>query len=235
MHTLTDLLYPPACLVCQRRLASLETVFCPTCLAGMPRLLPPRCLRCGIGLPGAFDARLRCGACRNAPPPFDGAAAPWWYAGSTREAIRQFKYRRRWRIGRRLAEDMAAVAHDSLPIEDIEAILPVPLHWAKHRLRGFNPAEQLAQVIAARLAKPCVIGALRRTRWTSTQTRLHGRERFRNVRDAFAVRPERLGRGVLLVDDVLTSGATVAACTMALNAAGVSRVFVLTAARTPLT
>jgi ComF family protein len=195
----------------------------------------PVCARCGAGLAGAFDAVTLCGACRDRAPVFDRARACWWYAGTVCEAIRQFKYHRRWRIGQRLAEDMASTASRSFPVDDIEVVVPVPLHWAKHRLRGFNPAQALAQLIATRLAKPCVIGALRRTRWTRTQTRLHGRERFRNVKDAFAARPERLGRrGVLLVDDVFTSGATAAACVRALKSAGAERIFVLTAARTPL-
>lgn len=235
LRAVADVCYPPACPLCHTRLTSADQLLCPSCTDGMRPVGPPVCVRCGVGLSGAFDAQSLCGTCRDHAPVFDQARACWWYAGTAREALRQFKYHRRWRLGHRLAEEMALTASASLPIHEIEAVIPVPLHWAKHRLRGFNPAEHLAQGVANRLAKPCLVGALRRTRWTRTQTRLRGRERFRNVQGAFAVRPAPLGcRAVLLVDDVFTSGATAAACGLALRSAGAEQIFVLTAARTPL-
>jgi ComF family protein len=130
---------------------------------------------------------------------------------------------------------MAVTARSSLPLQEVGAVLPVPLHWLKRRLRGFNPAEHLAYVVSQSLEKPYAPSALRRTRWTTTQTRLHGQERFRNVRQAFAAQERFVrDRTILLVDDVLTSGATANSCSLALKAAGARSVFVLTAARTPL-
>jgi ComF family protein len=163
------------------------------------------------------------------------ARAPWGYQGAAEELIRQFKYHRRWRVGRWLAEHMVATANASLPLEEVAAVVPVPLHWLKHRLRGTNPSEELARIIARSLKKPCLTRALRRDRWTRTQTQLGWRERTRNVHGAFIARePLARNRGLLLVDDVLTSGATANACAHALKQAGAHRVFVLTAARTPL-
>jgi len=128
------------------------------------------------------------------------------------------------------------MARVSLPLEAVDAVLPVPPHWLTRRLRGFDAAALLAEAVARSLEKPYRPRLLSRTRWTATQTHLHGRERFRNVHGAFAARKRSAeGRAFLLVDDVLTSGATASACALALKAAGARHVFVLTAARTPLT
>ena len=234
VSALTNLVYPPACLLCRTRIPSAETIFCDGCAEGMPRLLPPLCDRCGVGLPGAFDERLRCARCRTNPLGFDLARSPWWYAGPSQEALRQFKYHRRWRIGARFAEDMVAMARASLPVDVVDAVLPVPSHWLTHRLRGFGAAAFLAEAVARSLEKPYRPRLLSRTRWTATQTRLQGRERFRNVQGAFAAREQSAeGHTCLLVDDVLTSGATANACALALKAGGARHVFVLTATRTP--
>ena len=232
LRLLTNLLYPPACSLCQTRLRVSQHVLCETCREAMPASGPPVCHRCGVPIAGAFDARMECAACRKRPTAFEMARAPWRYDGLARDAIRQFKYHRRWRLGRWLAEEMTTLARASLPLEDVDVVLPVPLHWLKARLRGYNPAGQLADAVARAVDKPYRPRALRRTRWTTTQTRLQGRQRLRNVRGAFAASPRHVRhRTILLVDDVLTSGATVAACATALRRAGARRVFVLTAAR----
>lgn len=245
-HThLLNLCYPPVCLLCRERLPSSgspptatteqEPVLCEACRTSMPRSEPPVCQRCGVSLPGAFDAITECAACRSTPLAFEIARAPWQYTGPVREAVRQFKYHRRWRLGRWLAQEMTHTARTSLPLDEIAMVLPVPLHWMKRRAKGFNPSEALASALAHALDKPYLPRALRRTRWTRTQTRLGSHERFRNVFNAFvAQQPDVHERSVLLVDDVLTSGATANACALALKAAGARAVFVLTAARTVL-
>ena len=200
----------------------------------LERITPPVCVQCGTGVPGAFDLVALCAACRSHPHLFEAARAPWQYRGTGEELLRQFKYRGRWRIGTWLARHMAMTAQAWLPLEDITAIIPVPLHWVKQRLRGVNPAQELAARVARILKKPCLTGALRRRRWTSSQTRLNWQQRQRNVHEAFTAQAARVrGETVLLIDDVLTSGATVNACARALTQAGARRVFVLAAARTP--
>ena len=161
--------------------------------------------------------------------------APWRYDGIAQEALRQFKYHQRRRVGDWLSEAMSATAGACLPVEEIDVVVPLPSYWLTRRLRGFDPAGYLARRVSSALRKPCAARAVRRTRWTSTQTRLPWAKRFRNVRGAFAARPRLIRhRTVLLVDDVLTSGTTAEACAKALRDAGAHRVFVLTAARTPL-
>ena len=249
-RVLINLAYPPACLLCHSRLPRVPAagsseqagrsalsrweIVCATCERTAPRNGPPICRRCGVGLRGAFDAVLTCAACEEQAPAFDIARAPWAYAGTTQETIRQFKYHRHWRIGHWLGESMAEMARHNLPLSQISLVLPVPMHWLKHRLRGFNPAEQLAITVAQSLAKPCARRALRRRRWTRSQTALPLQERFPNVQAAFGATPRDVrGHRVLLIDDVLTSGATAQACALALRRAGARSVFVLTAARTP--
>jgi predicted amidophosphoribosyltransferase len=130
---------------------------------------------------------------------------------------------------------MVATAQRSLPLEEVAGVLPVPLHWLTRHLRGTNPSEELAMLIARSLKKPCLTHALHRRRWTRTQTQLNWRQRIRNVQQAFVARERFVrDRTLLLIDDVLTSGATADACAHALKQAGARRVFVLTAARTPL-
>ncbi len=252
MHAVTrlaNLLYPPVCALCHAptpialpprtqlvwgRAPGGSTLFCADCLSQMPRSGPPVCVRCGVELPGAFDAALTCPGCQRRPPAFQTARAPWQYAGCVPEAIRQFKYHRRWRIGRWLSEEMARAVCRSWPLDAIDAVVPVPSHWLKRRLRGWNPSGYLSQAVSRALGKPHHPKALRQTRWTRTQTRLPWAGRFRNVRHAFAAKRRFVDeKTVLLVDDVLTSGATAEACALALREAGARHVFVLTAARTP--
>lgn len=227
---INPLLYPPVCLLCHQRVTD-TAVFCEACQQGIPAVLPPVCQRCGVGLAGAYDVRVACQRCQRAPFAFERARAPFRYSGMMREAIHAFKYDGRHRIGHWLAAHMAQTAEVELPLTTIDQIVSVPMHGLKARFKGVNPAAFLAQAVARRVGLPCDLRALKRTRWTTTQTRLTRRQRFRNVAGAFAARRSCVsGRVVLLVDDVLTSGATAHACAAALQEAGASRVFVLTAA-----
>jgi len=233
-NRLADVLYPPACLRCHERLRSHRGVFCVTCLMSMPRTGQPICQRCGVTIPGAFDAAATCSSCRRRTLAFDAARSPWVYAGALRDALHLFKYRDHWRVGHWLAGEMSVYAAETLSVEGLEVVLPVPLHWLKRVLRGYNPAAELARRVAETLQLPYQPHGLRRRRWTATQTALPWRGRFRNVRDAFAADPRYVnGRRVLLIDDVLTSGATAHACAAALRDAGARDIFVLTAAHTP--
>jgi ComF family protein len=209
-------------------------------------LAPPACAACGRGLE---DDRALCGPCASAlvqpargipaPAPLAACVAAVAYAGGAEAWIRRFKYPRAGLAGldpeaiavlRRLARDAAARAPGPPP----DLVVPVPLHPRRLRARGYNPAALLARAVAREVGAPCDPVALRRIRDTQSQTGLDRRSRRRNVRGAFAARgPGRLPGLVWLVDDVLTTGSTLAEAARALRAGGAERVVGVCAARTP--
>ncbi len=202
----------------------------------MSRLRPPLCLVCGAPL-GAADEDERCGHCHAAPPAFDSARAITRYRsgadGSSTVAtlLRRHKYGLDQSLGRALAEYLDAAP--ALDAEAYDVVIPVPLHRSRLRWRGFNQAALLGAALARRLNCSLDVASLARVRSTPPQTARDRAQRTRNVRDAFAVRrPSRVaGRRVLLVDDVMTTGATADECARVLRAAGARRIDVLTLAR----
>lgn len=218
---------------------------CRNCWANLEPWAGPACARCG--LPFASDRPLdsidlRCGLCRQEEYEFDLARSYGLYAGNLRAAILQLKFHRRERLGRRLGELLSSLwgSVEEAGEHGLPALVPVPLHPSRERERGFNQAELLAQGLRQTLAKECAdlcprieTRCLRRTRATVPQTGLSLSARRENVRGVFAVAfPERVrGRPVVLVDDVMTTGATLSACAVTLKRAGAARVLALTLAR----
>ncbi len=201
----------------------------------MPAITPPVCQHCGLAVAGAYDARVRCARCQHHPWAFDRARAPFLYLGGIREAIHAFKYEKHWRIGAWLASRMAHIAKSDADMRAANLITAVPMHWVKQRVKGWNPAAALAQHVAAQVSIPFQAAALRRRRWTPTQTALTARQRARNVQNAFRASPRIAAQqSILLIDDVFTSGATAQACAHALREAGAAHVWVLTAACAPV-
>jgi ComF family protein len=219
----------PACAVCAAALPHpTNGPVCADCWRSVRLLTPPLCMRCGDPLltwrAGTPDA---CARCRGDVRAFDRAAAIGPYDGALREIIHALKYQGRRSLARPLARLLRAQAAGL--IADAVAAVPVPLHPARLRSRGFNQADDLARG----LPLP-VVAALRRHRATDDQVTLPAAERHRNVRGAFvATRHAGVLRGgiVVLVDDVSTTGATLDACARALKEAGVREVRALTAAR----
>jgi ComF family protein len=158
---------------------------------------------------------------------FDAAYCFGSYEGRLREWIHLFKYARVRTFSKPLVELLAAAVPRS---ECFDAIVPVPLHWRKRWQRGFNQSDLLARGIARKWGLP-VVNALRRRRFTSAQAGLSNTERRKNVAAAFACRRPVEGRRILLIDDVLTTGSTAAACARTLRAAGAVRIAIATVAR----
>lgn len=220
----------------------LSALYCPACLAEIRWIRSPKCSVCGIPFWGAGETDHVCGNCQIHPRPFVSAEAVGIYEGPLRSAIHALKYDGKLRVARVLGRSLYLKANESGLRKTADLIVPVPLHPARLRKRGFNQSILLVQqwdcfrdssMDAPR--KPMVCReALQRIRNTRPQMSLGKKERQTNIVGAFKVgRGIHLeGKRILLVDDVLTTGATVAECAQVLLKAGAAKVDVLTAART---
>jgi ComF family protein len=203
---------------------------CEPCWDRLPGHGSPTC-RCG--LPLRVPGTLACGRCRRGQSRFALGFSLGPYQGSLRTAIHELKYRGRRRVAARLAEAVLAAPEAARVLTRDAVLVPVPLHPRRRRERGFNQSELLAAAIGQRCGLPVRASALVRRKDTSSQTGLSAAQRRGNVAGAFAVRrrPQVLSRVVVLVDDVVTTGATLRACAEALSRAGAAEVRVLTLAR----
>jgi len=232
---LLDFVFPPICLGCGReeRPGPLKLGLCLPCRGRLKLLRGGRCDGCGRPLPGAaLPAAYLCGNCRRRRPPFDRLRAVWSYEPPLEQVIHALKFGRLDFLGGHLAEEIWQRMGGEL--RRAEAIVPVPLHWRRQLVRGYNQAERIARPLAKLLGRPLVT-ALRRARSTPPQARLERSRRQENLRRAFRGRrpaPIR-DRRVLLVDDVTTTGATLGHAAAALRRIGAASVVALAVARTP--
>jgi len=233
--------FPAGCLLCEQELTEPGGAsICPACWENLQPWPGPSCECCGLpfgSLQATDFADSLCGSCRQGEQDFDVARSYGLYAGNLRKAILQLKFYGREHLGNRLG---ALLAHswDALPELDSPVVVPVPLHPSRRRQRGFDQAELLARGLVQRLRREerglqLVPDSLRRIRATLPQVGLSGSARRENVSGVFSVaRPERVrNRTVVLIDDVMTTGATLSACAKALKQAGASRVLALSLAR----
>ncbi len=228
-----DLVLPPQCLSCGA-IAEGEASLCAGCFSGIRFLSQPLCDGCGYPFElGEGATAALCAACLRRAPSFDRARAVFVYDDESRGLVIGFKHADRTHAAPAFARWLARAGAEL--INECDLIAPVPLHRWRLFSRRYNQAALLALALARLTAKPCVPGLLRRVRATPSQGGLGRLGRARNVRGAFAVTErerERLaGRRVLLIDDVLTTGATAVEAARALKAAGAAAVDVLTLAR----
>jgi ComF family protein len=236
---IADLLYPPRCLGCDGLIdlvdsAGVELFMCLECRLALWACGPLVCVRCGLPVPGPAGAAAVCGPCGVEPPPFSMARAGYVYGESIKRAVVRFKHDGVHRSARALVELCALAGAGPEALGAVDAIVPVPLFAARARRRGWNHAELLAVAVRRRLGRgPVVVpAALERVRETPVLAGLTARSRAAWLRGAIVAAPRRLeGRVVLVVDDVLTTGATASACARALLDGGASEVRVWTVAR----
>jgi ComF family protein len=225
-----DLVLPPQCPVCGVLVGN--PGLCAACWRAMPWIERPYCER--LGIPFAFESGSQLSPAALADPPAYGRArAAARFEGPAQALVHALKYRSREELARVMGPWMARAGRELLAQSDV--LVPVPLHWTRLWRRGFNQSAVLAREVSRASGVPVALDALARARRTPSQIGLTSSARRRNVAGAFRVRPERRidieGRAVLLVDDVVTSGATVEACTRTLLRAGAARVDVLAFAR----
>ncbi|OIO89853.1 MAG: hypothetical protein AUJ92_20425 [Armatimonadetes bacterium CG2_30_59_28] len=227
---LLDLLYPPRCQCCQEFSADL---ICVECAQGFQSVEPPFCEQCGVPFDPAAIVVGVCGECREGRCALGRMRSTFYFRESVRTAIHAFKYRGCRRLFRPLGEMMGGRFPELFGNLQVQCILPVPLHPRRERERGFNQAVLLASVIGETCAIPVMSDVLHRSKFTQPQVGLTKAQRAENMRGAFtvtrgeAVREKR----VLLVDDVLTTGSTIAACARILTKAGAAAVYGYTLAR----
>lgn len=231
---LLDVILPPVCHICRSFIPNAGKLhICPTCRERLPLVLSPLCPVCGIPFIGTGSDH-RCGACLTQPPHFDAAGARFLYEGPISDMIHAFKYNQRTHLRYPLAllamEGMSEIMTCHAP----HLIVPVPLHISRLRQRGFNQAVLLGKVLSQQLSLPLLPDTLVRTRQTEPQIKLSAAERRLNVKGAFTVkRPVNVvGKRVLLLDDVMTTGSTMDECAKELKKAGAVVVIAATIART---
>jgi ComF family protein len=216
-------LLPPHCLMCDQ--PGMDDIdLCTACWRELPANTLA-CLRCA--LPLAAAAHL-CAGCIENEPPFERTVAPMQYHGPLSTLVPRLKFHQDLAAGRLLAEIFCRQMPDvDLP----DALVPVPLHAKRLRERGFDQALELAKMIARRKSVPLRADLLLRTRHTSAQSYLDAGQRQKNCRNAFSVTDKKMPRHIALIDDVMTTGATVHECAKVLLKAGVKRVDIWVIAR----
>jgi ComF family protein len=220
------------CLSCDASVGAQQTL-CPACWGQIHFIAPPFCAGCGAPFEVPVEAGTMCGGCLTDPPLFKAARAAMLYNDASRKIVISFKHGDRIHPAKGLAAWMHRAGLEFWPEADL--VVPVPLHRWRLFSRRYNQATLMGRHVAALAGKTVLVDALQRTRATPTQGHLKRKERQENVRKAFALNPVYAAKirdkAVVLVDDVLTTGATVNECSRVLLEAGARAVYVLTLAR----
>jgi len=232
LEAAVSLLYPPVCTICGTSIRAGEYL-CDQCEAKAVRISAPFCEKCSEPFDGSIKSAFTCANCAHRTIYFEAAVAAYRGRGIVRQIVHEFKYGRQIHLRHLVARWLhAALDDERLCGHRFHVIVPVPLHPARERERGFNQAGLLVELLSAQTTVPPK-PLLERTRYTTTQTALDRSERMENLHNAFRLRKNANVRGlrVLLVDDVLTTGSTLNECARVLKRAGAFSVHAATAAR----
>ncbi len=232
LRALASLLYPSLCAVCSAPVEA-EDYLCEPCARKAPRIKAPFCSRCSEPFQGAITEEFACANCAGRTLHFEAAVSAYRSRGVVRKIVHDFKYGQQQHLRHPVAEWLIETLDDPrLHGRRFDGLVPVPLHPARERERGFNQAALLADLLSRKSGIP-VLPALERIRYTTTQTAFERSERMENLRNAFRLRKNTSVRElrVLLIDDILTTGSTLSECARVLKAGGALSVHAATAAR----
>lgn len=221
-------LLPQRCALCQQRTGD-DSPLCAACRQRLPGLPPAHCPRCA----DFSAAGIICGRCQSTPPAFDGVISPWLYAEPVDQLVQALKYRHQLHLAPWFGRQLLTTLKARTPtLGKIDVIVPLPLHPARMKTRGFNQALEIARPIARELGKPLLRFAASRVRDTAPQAGLPRDERQRNMQGAFECHTDLSGQAVLVIDDVLTTGSSAHELARTLKIHGAREVWVAAAART---
>lgn len=232
MQFLLKLFYPAKCLTCDELIEDARGL-CPKCWAATPFIVDPPCEKCGTPLLGDAEAGDLCEDCFQTPRPWTNGRAAMTYGGNGRTLVLRLKHADRTDLAHAAGGWMAQVSREI--IEEDTVLAPVPLHWRRIVQRRYNQSALLAGRMAKLLDRDHVPDLLRRPTATRTLDGMGAADRFQTVAGAIVINRKRAnaiqGRHVMIVDDVMTSGATLGQCAQACVQAGASHVSVATLAR----
>ncbi len=233
--TLKNAVYPPACLICREAIDGAGQL-CPACWREVHFLAGPVCDRCGIPFDFELPEGALCASCVATPPQFDRARAVFMYTETSKRLVLSLKHGDRTDLAPVLAAWMARAGRDMFAEADL--VVPVPLHWRRRVWRRFNQSAELARPLSRETGVPAHLALLERHRPGPSQGALSRRARGRNVAGSFRLRADEKesveGQHIVLIDDVMTTGATANACARTLRRAGARQIDVLTVARVAL-
>lgn len=227
---LFSMFFPCRCVFCQQTVAH-SFAICPDCYQALPHN-KTCCLRCALPLMEDVGKTAWCGRCIRKLPAFDYACSPLRYEDDVIGLIHQLKFAEKITYAQTIGEIL--LQHFSAIDERPDCLLPVALHKSRLRQRGFNQSIEISRVLAKKLGLPIEHTAIVRQRSTAAQTGLNAKQRLKNIRGAFSVVGKLNYKHVLIIDDVMTTGATVNELAKLLKKNGVERVGVLSIARAPM-
>ncbi len=226
LNNILNILFPETCPSCEDSSHNHSIApFCSDCWQSMVPYKGPKCQRCGKPL--VSDVSIICGECINDEPAFISAASFGLYNGPLKKAINLLKYHGVKRLSKPLSDILSRI---NLP--EVDVVIPVPLHHKRLREREYNQSALIAYRIAKKYDYDLIQNCLIKTKDTSPQVGLSSKDRRKNIKNSFEVRYQRIitGKKILLIDDVITTGATIRECSRVLNKAGASFIYAVTLA-----